>query len=517
MALSQRLQMRQSQALVMTPQLMQAIKLLQLSNLDLSAYVEGELEKNPLLERAAEDDGPGDNAREAGAGETGLDGDGSAAAEIGAPADRIDDSLETSRSAIEERLGTDLGNEFPDDAGPTASRNSTDQPMTPSDWSSVGNGGREDSDYNLESFVSAVPTLADHLAEQLSLAITHPVQRMIGQFLIDMVDEAGYLAGDLASVSEKLGAPMAEVEAVLKVVQGFDPPGVCARNLTECLSIQLRERDRFDPAMQALVGRLDLLAKRDLAALRRICGVGDEDLADMIAEIRALNPKPGLAFGSTTVQPIVPDVYVRQGPDGNYIVELNSDTLPKVLVNQRYHAALIKSANNDSAKSYLAENLQSATWLMRALDQRAKTILKVAMEIVKQQDGFFTHGVQHLRPLNLKTIADAISMHESTVSRVTANKYIATNRGIFELKYFFTSAIAAANGGEAHSAEAVRHRIKQLIDAERADDVLSDDTIVEKLRSAGVDIARRTVAKYREAMRIPSSVQRRRDKLAVAT
>jgi RNA polymerase sigma-54 factor len=517
MALSQRLQMRQSQALVMTPQLMQAIKLLQLSNLDLSAYVEGELEKNPLLERAAEDDGPGDNAREAGAGETGLDGDGSAAAEIGAPADRIDDSLETSRSAIEERLGTDLGNEFPDDAGPTASRNSTDQPMTPSDWSSVGNGGREDSDYNLESFVSAVPTLADHLAEQLSLAITHPVQRMIGQFLIDMVDEAGYLAGDLASVSEKLGAPMAEVEAVLKVVQGFDPPGVCARNLTECLSIQLRERDRFDPAMQALVGRLDLLAKRDLAALRRICGVGDEDLADMIAEIRALNPKPGLAFGLTTVQPIVPDVYVRQGPDGNYIVELNSDTLPKVLVNQRYHAALIKSANNDSAKSYLAENLQSATWLMRALDQRAKTILKVAMEIVKQQDGFFTHGVQHLRPLNLKTIADAISMHESTVSRVTANKYIATNRGIFELKYFFTSAIAAANGGEAHSAEAVRHRIKQLIDAERADDVLSDDTIVEKLRSAGVDIARRTVAKYREAMRIPSSVQRRRDKLAVAT
>jgi RNA polymerase sigma-54 factor len=178
---------------------------------------------------------------------------------------------------------------------------------------------------------------------------------------------------------------------------------------------------------------------------------------------------------------------------------------------------LIKNAKNDSSKTYLAENLQSATWLMRALDQRAKTILKVAMEIVKQQDGFFTHGVQHLRPLNLKTIADAISMHESTVSRVTANKYIATSRGIFELKYFFTSAIAAANGGEAHSAEAVRHRIKQLIDAETANDVLSDDTIVDKLRSAGIDIARRTVAKYREAMRIPSSVQRRRDKLAVAT
>src|SRR5882757_3185360 len=516
MALTQRLQMRQSQALVMTPQLMQAIKLLQLSNLDLAAYVEGELEKNPLLERAAEGEpGSVDGAPEVSVAD--FNGDSAAPVEIGIAADRIDESLETSRSAIEERLGTDLENEFPDDGSHTASRNSVDQPMSPSDWSNVGSGGREDGDYNLESFVTAAPTLADHLAAQLALAIADPVRRMIGQFLIDMVDEAGYLTGDLATVVEKLGAPMAEVEAVLAVVQGFDPVGVCARNLTECLALQLRERDRFDPAMQALVGRLDLLAKRDMAALRRICGVNDDDLSEMIAEIRRLNPKPGLAFGSTMVQPIVPDVYVRQGPDGNYIVELNSDTLPKVLVNQRYHAELIKNAKQDGAKTYLAENLQSATWLMRALDQRAKTILKVAMEIVKQQDAFFMRGVQHLRPLNLKTIADAISMHESTVSRVTANKYIATSRGIFELKYFFTSAIAASDGGDAHSAEAVRDRIKHLIEAESAHDVLSDDTIVERLRESGIDIARRTVAKYREAMRIPSSVQRRRDKLAVAT
>jgi RNA polymerase sigma-54 factor len=264
--------------------------------------------------------------------------------------------------------------------------------------------------------------------------------------------------------------------------------------------------------MAALVGHLDLLAKRDLPALRRLCGVGEEDLADMIVEIRQLNPKPGLAFGSTLVQPIVPDVFVRPGPDGGFIVELNSDTLPKVLVNQIYHAEVAKTAKNDKDKTYLADCLQTATWLIRALDQRAKTILKVSTEIVRQQDAFFAHGVQHLRPLNLKTIADAIDMHESTVSRVTVNKYMATNRGIFELKYFFTSAIAAADGGEAHSAEAVRHRIRQLIDAETAEQVLSDDTIVEKLREAGVDIARRTVAKYREAMRIPSSVQRRREK-----
>ena len=380
----------------------------------------------------------------------------------------------------------------------------------------AGSSGAEHGDYNLEAFVSAEATLADHLAEQLSMTITDPARRMIGQYLIDLVDEAGYLTGDLEAVAQKLGAPMPEVEAVLAIVQAFDPVGVCARNLNECLAMQLKERDRYDPAMRALVENLPLLANRQLTALKKICGVGDEDLADMIGEIRRLNPKPGLAFGSTTVQPIIPDVFVRSGPDGGWLVELNSETLPKVLVNQNYYAKVSKTARADGEKNYLAECLQTATWLVRALDQRARTILKVSSEIVRQQDGFFTQGVQHLRPLNLKTVADAISMHESTVSRVTANKYMATSRGIFELKYFFTSSISSSDGGEAHSAEAVRHRIKQLIDAEDGCDVLSDDTIVEKLREAGIDIARRTVAKYREAMRIPSSVQRRRAKQAVS-
>jgi RNA polymerase sigma-54 factor len=412
---------------------------------------------------------------------------------------------------MEEGLGTDLENVFPDDAGEKVARADAQVPQPSPEWPG-GAGARDDGDYNLEAFVSTETTLADHLAAQLALAISDPARRMIGQYLIDMVDEAGYLVGDLDAVAEKLGAPRADVEAVLAVLQGFDPLGVCARTLTECLSIQLRERDRFDPAMRALVENLELLAKRDFAALRRLCGVGDEDIADMVAEIRRLNPKPGLAFGSTMVQPIVPDVFVRAGPDGAWIVELNSDTLPKVLINQRYYTQVSKTTRKDTDKTYIADCLQTATWLIRALDQRAKTILKVSTEIVRQQDAFFAHGVQHLRPLNLKTIADAISMHESTVSRVTANKYMATNRGIFELKYFFTSAIASADGGEAHSAEAVRHRIKQMIDAEPPADVLSDDSIVDKLREAGIDIARRTVAKYREAMRIPSSVQRRREK-----
>jgi RNA polymerase sigma-54 factor len=502
MALTQKLLIRQSQALVMTPQLMQAIKLLQLSNLDLATYVEGELERNPLLERTTDEEG-GPNEPEI-AASNGVDQDAQ-------PSDWLGESLEIDRTAIESKLDTGLENVFPDDSAGRPARAESEQP-TYSEWASVGSGGREDNDYNLEAFVSAEVTLTDYLAEQLSLTITDPVQRLIGQHLVDLVDDAGYLTGDLQEAAEKLGAPAAEVEAVLRVLQTFDPPGVCARNLTECLTIQLREQNRFDPAMQALIDHLDLLAKRDLAGLRRICGVDDEDLSEMIAEIRALNPKPGFAFGSTLVQPIVPDVFVRQGPDGGYIVELNSETLPRVLVNQVYYAEVTKTVKNDQEKSYLADCMQTATWLMRALDQRAKTILKVSTEIVRQQDAFFARGVQHLKPLNLKTVADAIAMHESTVSRVTANKYMATNRGIFELKYFFTSSIAASDGGDAHSAEAVRHRIKQLIDAETSEDVLSDDTIVEKLREAGIDIARRTVAKYREAMRIPSSVQRRREK-----
>jgi RNA polymerase sigma-54 factor len=505
MALSQRLQLRQSQALVMTPQLMQAIKLLQLSNLDLVAYVEAELERNPLLDPSTENEpAPGSPDGAQSPDQPAINGEALNGSE-----------RESSSHDSEERPDNHVDDTSADDGEPPRSR-AAETPAGYSEWAGTGSGGREDGDYNLEAFISAETTLSDWLREQLTLAIADPVQRMIGQYLIDLVDESGYLSGDLAAAAEKLGTGVAEIEAVLAVLQTFDPPGICARDLAECLAIQLKEHDRYDPAMQALITRLDLLARRDFAALKKICGVGEEDLVDMIAEIRRLNPKPGLAFGSAIVQPIVPDVFVRPAPDGAWLVELNSDTLPKVLVNQSYYAEVSATARRDTDKSYLAECLQSATWLVRALDQRARTILKVSNEIVRQQDAFFARGVQHLRPLNLKTVAEAIGMHESTVSRVTANKYMATSRGIFELKYFFTSAIAASHGGEAHSAEAVRHRIKQLIDSESAAEILSDDTIVERLRTAGIDIARRTVAKYREAMRIPSSVQRRREKQAAA-
>jgi RNA polymerase sigma-54 factor len=531
MALTQRLEFRQSQSLVMTPQLMQAIKLLQLSNLDLSTFVEEELERNPLLERA--NDGPeppvaGEMAPEglefSGDGEgASLNGEDFAAgsAEAAGGNDGFEAGFEPaqeewlsrdlgSRAEIEQTLDTGLDNVFTEEPAEAAARNAQD--AAPTAYTEWGGGASSDEAYNLEAFVAAETTLSDHLAEQLAVAFAAPAQRLIGQYLIDLVDEAGYLPPDLGQVAERLGAAPADVEAVLAVLQKFDPPGICARNLSECLAIQLRELNRYDPAMKALVEHLDLLARRDIAGLRKLCGVDDEDIADMIAEIRRLDPKPGLKFGALRMQTMVPDVYVRPGPDGGWHVELNSDTLPRVLVNQTYYTELSKTIRKDGDKSYFTDCLQTATWLVRALDQRARTILKVATEIVRQQDGFFTHGVAHLRPLNLKAVADAIQMHESTVSRVTANKYMATNRGTFELKYFFTASIASADGGEAHSAEAVRHHIKQLIDAEDASAILSDDTIVERLRESGIDIARRTVAKYREAMRIPSSVQRRRDK-----
>ncbi len=520
MALSQRLEFRQSQSLVMTPQLMQAIKLLQLSNLDLAQFVEEELERNPLLERGSEANEPpvagepvpepADYGEDTGSAEvefSGADNAGDGFEPM--PEDWMSGSL-GSRTEIEQTLDTGLDNVFTEEPAEAAARNAQD--AAPTAYTEWGGGASSDEDYNLEAFVAAETTLSDHLAEQLAVAFAAPAQRMIGKYLIDLVDDAGYLPADLGGAAERLGITPSEVENVLAVMQKFDPPGVFARSLSECLAIQLRELDRFDPAMQALVEHLDLLAKRDFAGLRKLCGVDDDDILDMIAEIRRLDPKPGLRFGTTRAQTVVPDVYVRPGPDGGWHVELNSDTLPRVLVNQVYYSQLSKTIRKSEEKSYFSDCLQNATWLVRALDQRARTILKVATEIVRQQDGFFTHGVAHLRPLNLKAVADAIQMHESTVSRVTANKYMATNRGTFELKYFFTASIASADGGEAHSAEAVRHHIKRLIDAEDPSAILSDDTIVERLREAGIEIARRTVAKYREAMRIPSSVQRRRDK-----
>jgi len=474
MALSQRLDLRQTQALVMTPQLQQAIKLLQLSNLDLSSYVEGELEQNPLLER---DDRPAEPA------------------ETAPPEPVVAETVEAS--------------ELWHDVAGSEGEGNLDYAGDPEAWRNRSVPVGDDLP-GLDQTLVRPETLREHLVAQLAVELHEPADRVIAAHLIDLVDEAGYVTSDLSAVAQLLGCDVRRVEQTLERLQRFDPPGIFARNLAECLAIQLKERNRFDPAMQRLIENLPLLANRDVQQLMRVCGIDAEDLAQMVAEIKALNPKPGLAFDAVAPQSVVPDIFLRPQSDGSWAVELNSDTLPRVLVNNRYYAEVSGAARNKEEREYLSERFQSANWLVKALHQRATTILKVAREIVRQQEGFLRHGVQYLRPLVLRDIAQAISMHESTVSRVTSNKYMQTPRGIYELKYFFTSAIGASGGG-ALSAEAVRFRIRLLIDRE-AEDVLSDDRIVAILVGEGVDIARRTVAKYREAMRIPSSVQRRREK-----
>jgi RNA polymerase sigma-54 factor len=496
MAIGPRLDFRQSQMLVMTPQLRQAIKLLQFSNMEVSAFVEEELERNPLLER--------DESGDAGPRELpALD-----QLPLRTSGDPVD-LAETVRSDVLPGPGADpVDAEFGE----------TYDPGTLADGAAYrGSGGSyqfDDDDRGIDDIEGGPQSLSEQLSTQLRLTFDDPADRLIGAHLIALLDPSGRLGATPEAIAYALGTEFGRVEAVRAVMMRFEPVGMFARDLRECLAVQLSEKNRLDPAMAALLDNLDLLARRDLRRLMEICGVDAADLTDMMAEIRRLDPKPGAASDGAVPQFVVPDVLMRALPDASWSLELNPETMPRILVTQNFTARVIPGASRED-KAYFSEKMQTANWLIKSLQQRAQTILKVAAEIVRQQDGFFRHGIGHLRPLILRDIADAVEMHESTVSRVTANKYIATPRGIHELKYFFTTAISGTNG-ESHSAEAVRHRIRALIFAETAGDVMSDDAIVAALRREGVDIARRTVAKYREALRIPSSVQRKREKAVPA-
>lgn len=481
MALGPRLDLRQSQSLVMTPQLQQAIKLLALSNLELEAYLAEALEGNPLLDTASADgDGAGDERGEE-AGEAAPEAAGEGP-----------DAEPTLASDAGSDLDVDFDERFHHDSA--------------SD--SVGLSGSGEA-VDFDSFAGAEGTLYDHLLAQVGERFDG-IEAMVAEQIVALIDEAGYLRADLADLAQRLGVPLALVEAVLAGVQGFDPAGVGARDLAECIAIQAREADRYDPAMATMIAHLDLVAKGAFPQLKRICGVDDEDLADMIRELRGYDPKPGLRFGGGAAQAVVPDLFVQRTAQG-WAVEVNSGTLPRLLVNRRYYSELARGAAAKS-KAWLSEQLAGANWLVRALDQRQRTIVKVASEIVRQQEGFFLHGVAHMRPLTLRQVAEAIGMHESTVSRVTSNKYLSCARGLFELKYFFSSGIAATDGDGAVSAEAIKSRIRALIEAEDAKAILSDETIAQKLAAEGHAVARRTVVKYREAMGYGSSVQRRRQK-----
>jgi RNA polymerase sigma-54 factor len=494
MALSAKLQQRQSQSLVMTPQLLQSIRLLQFGSQELAVYVAREVEKNPLLELAesASEAADADSASDSWSGDAPLP---------------VPGSVEENFNSVSDN---GFGHESTEVAPARPGAGSGDP------WKSVsGSISLEGSAGGIEAFCAIAPSLRGHLHGQLPLTIRDPGDAMIAREIIESLDDHGYLRRPVNEIADVLSTSGERVEHVLRLVQTFDPPGIGGRDLGECLAIQLRERNRLDPAMDVMLRNLDLLGRRDYAALSNACAVPLDDIFDMAEEIRNLDPRPGAQFSSDPVQTAVPDIFVAPNDEGGWAIELNSAALPKVLVSREYYASVTKNCRSEHEKNFMVDCLQSANWLVKSLDQRAQTILKVAAEIVRQQDMFLAFGIEHLRPLTLRNVADSIGMHESTVSRVTSGKYIMTPRGLFELKYFFTAPISSTFGTDQHSAEAVRHRIRQMIEAERPDKVLSDDTIVKALRDAGIDIARRTVAKYRESMAIPSSVQRRREKQAL--
>lgn len=502
MSLAPRLDLRQSQSLVMTPQLQQAIRLLALSNLELEGVLAEELAKNPLLENGREgsDEAAAPMASDSVAAtdlqlSTGMDAGSALDADFNAETFHHDSASDSAwePAASEEPREPDLSSGINGDYSSSAS---------------------DSEGIDFDSFAEADISLREHLTDQAGATLSGP-SLAIALALIESIDDAGYLDADLNDLAYRLGVPRARIEDVLAVVQSFDPTGVGARSLSECLALQAKEADRYDPCMAMLIDNLDMLAKGQIAQLRKRCGVDEEDMADMIRELRGYDPKPGLRFAPDDATPVVPDLFVHQRKDG-WAIEINSATLPRLLVNRRYYAELSakagKGAGAKAGRAWLTDCLASANWLVKALDQRQQTIVKVASEIVTQQEGFFLHGVGALKPLTLRHVADVIGMHESTVSRVTSNKYLSCERGLFELKYFFSSGVMAVDGEGGMSAEAVKSRIKTLIDAEDGAAILSDDTLVELLAKDGCEIARRTVAKYREAMGIGSSVQRRRAK-----
>ncbi|MFN6934084.1 MAG: RNA polymerase factor sigma-54 [Tsuneonella sp.] len=481
MALGPRLDLRQSQSLVMTPQLQQAIRLLALSNLELETFIGEALEANPLLEM-------GEVRREE-SPDPSSDGTPSEAS-ADAPGDG------------NEALDLDI--------------QALDRDRDTGDWSAASGGSSEDGPQIDERGSADGPTLSEHLHAQVGAVARDRREEFVARALIDQLDEAGYLTVPLSEVAQSLGVPASEAERALAIVQSLDPTGVGARNLAECIALQAREADRYDPCMARLIDNLDLVARGEVSRLKRMCEVDDEDFAEMLAELRGYDPRPGLRFGGGGEAAVVPDILLSRAKDG-WDIALNEATLPRLIVNRAYFVELRDGAGRDrKANAWLKEQLAEANWLMKALDQRAKTILKVAAEIVKRQDGFFRKGVSELKPLTLRAVAEEVELHESTISRVTSNKYLSCPRGTFELKYFFTSGVGASDGDAGASSEAVKSAIRQLIDAECASDVLSDDTLVDLLKDKGFDLARRTVAKYREAMGIGSSVQRRRAKKLAA-
>lgn len=522
-----------SQSLVMTPQLVQAIKLLQMSHLELSKHIETELQENPFLEQTDQNAPEGaDQIDQSGQvnelrDQTHYEVDGTE----GSPVEltRANDTIQTPPDA-------DFSNLYQDEIGIGAqpevrpTHDAARQITSVSNSAPQTNMGNPDGDsLSLDARFANEPSLVDHLERQIDLLTEDPVMRALSHYLAAQLDGAGYLQIDSQDLISLFSVTEDIIDQAIALLQSCEPAGIGARSLRECLSLQLADRQQLDEAMTTLLDHLDVLGSGDLAKLAHICALDETALLEKITLIKGLNPKPGEQFTGPEPESLIADVIVTPrlkaahadygfhhsaDPEDEDIwhIELNSQVLPKLLVNERYFKTVSRSASAEE-KEFLNGALQSASGLVKALDQRARSILKVAGEIVKQQSAFMEEGLMALKPMTLRQVAEAVELHESTVSRVTANKYIATPRGTFEMKFFFSSSIAGTDG-ETFSGEAVRYRIKQLIDQETPDAILSDDALVEKLRRDGITIARRTIAKYRENLGFGSSAARRRQKRA---
>lgn len=441
--------LRQTQSLTVSNNLIQSLKILQFRHDELSAFLEDQAERNPLIEL--------------------------------------------------------LRPSVPASPAPQRAAPGLDGPR---------GGPVSDATDVIEATITAEPTLRDHLHEQISLAFRDAGDRHIAVELVDNIDSDGYLRADLDLMADMLGIDMDRLEDVLSVIHGFDPVGVGARDLAECLRLQLAARNLLTPQMTRLLDHIELLARFDLAALARLTRSSEDAVIRMARVIRTLDPKPGHRFDSEPLLPALPDVIVECRPKQTMRIELNNALLPRVLVDRQYYSEIRSQSRTEQDRRFVVDCMNRASFLVRCLDQRAQTLLTVATEIASRQDAFLRQGAVHLRPLSMKDVAEATGFHESTVCRAIANKFMMTPHGVFEMKYFFSVSIAATHGGADHSAETVRHRIRQLVADETADAVLSDDQIVAALKDSGIDLARRTVAKYRDMLRIPSSLQRRREKRA---
>ena len=482
-AMKQSMDLRQTQSLVMTPQLQQAIKMLQLSNLELTEELDKEIAQNPFLEK---------DEREQ---------------------EKNSQDIEHTQKSQSDEMQSEFDSVWTGESDQASPSDSSGN-LTMGDIGAGGNRNFEDSEMAFDARLSESRSLRDTLTEQINLHIDDPKDRMIAARLVDYLDDQGYLRLDNPTLCEELGCSEQRLERLLEHLKTYDPPGIFANNLRECFALQLADLDKLSPEMEILLENMDLLANYDHKGMAKKCGVSVDTIETMVEDLRHLNPRPASLFEDFITQPLIPDIYMRSLPKdlgGGWRVELNTDTLPKVLVNNQYYKEVAKKSNKEEEKQYLNNQLTAANWIVRAMDQRAQTILKVASDIVEQQNAFFLYGIEFLQPLTLREVAERVDLHESTISRVTNNKYIGTPRGIFELKYFFSTAIGGS-GGQVYSAESIRAKIKELIEGEDPEQILSDDKVVEILNKEGIEIARRTVAKYRETLHIPSSSRRRKQK-----